>query len=167
MPTEATPLDPIDLSLLARLTTAGRASWAELGALVGLSAAAVADRVRSLEERGAIQGYAAILAPRSLGFDVLAFIALTLEHPRHRTGFLARVAAVAEVQECHHVVGDADYLLKVRCRDTAALEILLSESIKGIPGVARTHTTLALSSTKETTAIALDTPPTVAKKKGR
>ena len=166
MLTEATSLDPIDLSLLARLTSAGRASWAELGALVGLSAAAVADRVRRLEERGVIQGYAAILAPRSLGFDVLAFIALTLEHPRHRAAFLARITDLAEVQECHHVVGEADYLLKVRCRDTAALEILLSESIKGIPGVARTHTTLALSSAKHTTALSL-AAPSPARKKGR
>jgi Lrp/AsnC family leucine-responsive transcriptional regulator len=166
MLTESTSLDPIDLSLLARLTSAGRASWAELGALVGLSAAAVADRVRRLEERGVIQGYAAILAPRSLGFDVLAFVALTLEHPRHRTAFLARVADLAEIQECHHVVGEADYLLKVRCRDTAALEVLLSESIKGIPGVARTHTTLALSSTKDTTALPLAIPAP-AKKKAR
>ena len=166
MLTEATSLDPIDLSLLARLTSAGRASWAELGALVGLSAAAVADRVRRLEERGVIQGYAAILAPRSLGFDVLAFIALTLEHPRHRAAFLARITDLAEVQECHHVVGEADYLLKVRCRYTAALEILLSESIKGIPGVARTHTTLALSSAKHTTALPL-AAPSPARKKGR
>ena len=166
MLTEATSLDPIDLSLLARLTSAGRASWAELGALVGLSAAAVADRVRRLEERGVIQGYAAILAPRSLGFDVLAFVALTLEHPRHRAAFLTRIADLTEVQECHHVVGEADYLLKVRCRDTAALEILLSESIKGIPGVARTHTTLALSSAKHTTALSL-AAPSPARKKGR
>lgn len=165
MATDATSPDPTDLTLLARLSTAGRSSWAELGALVGLSAAAVADRVRRLEERGAIQGYAALLAPRSLGFDVLAFVALTLEHPRHRVTFLEKIADLAEVQECHHVVGDADYLLKVRCRDTAALEVLLSDSIKGIPGVARTHTTLALSSTKDTTTLPLAVPAPA--KKGR
>src|SRR5262245_33543111 len=103
MPSDAEELDTIDRSLLHRLSSTGRASWAGLGTLVGLSAAAVADRVRRLEERGVITGYAALLAPRSLGFDVLAFVALTLEHPRHRAAFLARIAEIPEIQECHHV----------------------------------------------------------------
>jgi Lrp/AsnC family transcriptional regulator, leucine-responsive regulatory protein len=147
--------DPIDLALLDRLSSSGRATWADLGTLVGLSAAAVADRVRRLEERRVVRRYAAILDPRSLGFDVLAFVAVSLEHPKHRAAFLARVGELAEIQECHHVIGEDDYLLKVRCRDTAALETFLSDGIKGIQGVARTRTTLALSSAKETTALPL------------
>ncbi|NJL91783.1 MAG: Lrp/AsnC family transcriptional regulator [Coleofasciculaceae cyanobacterium SM2_1_6] len=58
-----------------------------------------------------------------------------------------------EIQECHHVTGDDDYLLKVRCANTRSLEALISNQIKGLPGILRTRTTLALSTVKETPAL--------------
>src|SRR5262245_61639807 len=124
---KALDVDTIDLEILDRLSREGRASWADLGQHVGLSAPAAADRVRRLEERCVVRRYAALLDPRSLGLDVLAFVAVTLEHPRHRAAFLRSVDKLAAAQECHHVVGEDDFLLKVRCADTAALERLLTE----------------------------------------
>lgn len=58
--------------------------------------------------------------------------------------------ALAEVQECHHVTGEDDYWLKVRCRHTKDLERLISEDLKGLPGILKTRTTIALSTVKET-----------------
>lgn len=148
-------LDTLDSKILQHLLQQGRITWADLAARLGLSAPAAADRVRRLEERGIVQGYMARLDPTRLGYDITAFIAVTLEHPRDREPFLAQVKALAEIQECHHVTGDDDYLLKVRCRGTAGLEVLITESLKSLPGVLRTRTTLALSTVKETTALPL------------
>ena len=91
-----------------------------------------------------------------LGIGLTAFIGVTLARPRHRAGFLDLIQQLAEVQECHHAAGDFDYLLKVRCRGPADLERIVSDRIKAIPGVARTRTTIVLSTTKETTALPLD-----------
>lgn len=56
---------------------------------------------------------------------------------------------LAEVEECHHVAGDDDYILKVRCKHTEHLDKFLNEKLKTIPGISRTRTTIVLSSTKE------------------
>ena len=93
------------------------------------------------------------LDPLSVGYGLLAFVAVTMERPEHRAGFLAKVHALPEVQECHHIAGEDDYLLKVRCRDTADLERVISEELKGVPGVARTRTTISLKAVKETLVV--------------
>jgi Lrp/AsnC family leucine-responsive transcriptional regulator len=133
----------------------GRASWAELAPILGLSAPAAADRVRRLEERGVIQGYAALIDPEAVGLMLTAFVAVTLERPEHRDAFLAWANAMAAVQECHHVTGDHDYLLKVRCASTRALEALLTDGIKGLTGIAATRTTIVLRTRKETPILPL------------
>ncbi len=148
-------MDNTDVKALAHLMEHGRATWAELAVLLGLSAPAAADRVRRLEERRVIRGYAALIAPEAVGRALTAFVAITLQHPQHRAAFLARVTELPAVQECHHVAGDDDYVLKVRCGGTADLERLVSDDLKVLPGVARTRTTVVLSTTKETPALPL------------
>ena len=143
----------MDIKTISRLQTTGRESWTRLGELLGVTGPAAAERVRRLEERGVIRGYAAILDPEAVGARLTAFVAVTLEHPKHRRAFLARVDALAEVQECHHVAGDDDYWLKVRCSDTRHLDHVLSEELKTVPGVLRTRTTIVLGTTKETTLL--------------
>jgi Lrp/AsnC family leucine-responsive transcriptional regulator len=145
----------MDLKAAAHLQTAGRESWTRLAELLGVTGPAAADRVRRLEERGVIRGYAALLDPEAVGARLTAFVAVTLEHPKHRRAFLKRVEALAEVQECHHVAGDDDYLLKVRCSGTGHLDRVLSEELKGVPGVLRTRTTIVLGTLKETTVLPL------------
>jgi Lrp/AsnC family leucine-responsive transcriptional regulator len=145
----------MDVKAVARLQAAGRESWTRLGELLGVTGPAAADRVRRLEERGVIRGYAALLDPESVGARLTAFVAVTLEHPKYRRAFLKRVEGLAEVQECHHVAGDDDYLLKVRCSGTAHLDRVLSEELKGVPGVLRTRTTIVLGTVKETTVLPL------------
>lgn len=141
--------DRIDCMLLEQLAGQGRLTWTELGALVGLTGPAVAERVRKLEQAGVIQGYAALLEPARVGADLTAFIAVTVERPDQSPAFLARVGALPAVQECHHVAGEDSYLLKVRTAGTGGLERLISEQIKAIPGVVRTRSTIVLSTSKE------------------
>ncbi len=142
-------LDDLDYKILKHLASSGRATWSDLAAILGLSAPSTAERVKRLEERGVIMGYGAHLNHKSLGLSVTAFIALSLSHPKHIPRFLKAIHEMDEVHECHHVAGDDDYLLKVRCQDTESLDILLNAKLKTITGVARTKTTIVLSSAKE------------------
>jgi len=142
-------MDAVDTQIIAMLLHDGREAWARIGERVGLTGPAVAERVRRLEERGIIRGYSALVAPEPAGFPLTAFVSVTLETPHHRRAFLARVAGMPEVQECHHVTGDDDYLLKIRSRGPADLDRLLTEQLKGGPGVLRTRTLVVLRSEKE------------------
>ncbi len=146
----------MDIKAVTHLQATGRESWTRLGEMLGVTGPAAAERVRRLEERGVIRGYVALLDPEAVGARLTAFVAVTLEHPRYRRAFLKRVDALAEVQECHHVAGDDDYLLKVRCSGTGHLDRVLSEELKGVPGVLRTRTTIVLGTTKETTLLPLE-----------
>jgi Lrp/AsnC family leucine-responsive transcriptional regulator len=143
-------IDCFDLKIIKQLMERARTTWSELGAILGLSAPGAADRVRKLEERGIIKGYCALIDPEAIGYGLAAFIAVFLEKPEHRKGFLEVVLHKSEIQECHHIAGDEDYILKVRCRGTRDLERLVSEELKSIPGVSKTRTTIILSTVKET-----------------
>jgi Lrp/AsnC family leucine-responsive transcriptional regulator len=152
-------LDDLDIKILSLLARQGRITWSELASQLGLSPPATADRVKRLEERGVILGYGARLDAQALGLDLTAFISVTLDQPRHRQGFLAAVGENSAILECHHVTGDDDYLLKVRCRNTRALEYLISEEVKSIEGVLKTRTQIVLSTLKETLTPPLGPPP--------
>jgi Lrp/AsnC family leucine-responsive transcriptional regulator len=143
-------IDTIDYKAIEALMAQGRRTWADLAADLGLSAPAAADRVRRLEDRGIIRGYAALVDPAAAGCDLTAFVAVTLARPADRAPFLDLVARLPEVQECHHIAGDDDYLLKVRCAHTRDLDRVLSTELKSLPGVVRTRTTIVLSTLKET-----------------
>jgi Lrp/AsnC family transcriptional regulator, leucine-responsive regulatory protein len=144
-------LDSVDSKAIDRLSRDARESWADLGAALGLSAPAAAERVRRLQERGIIRGFTAVADPEAAGFPVLAFVAVTLARQDVRAAFLEAVRGHELIQECHHVAGDDDFLLKVRARGMRDLEHLLAEELKGRLGVARTRTTIVLGTAKETT----------------
>lgn len=146
-------MDSVDRDLLALVQVDGRRPYAELAAEVGLSVSAVNQRMRMLRARGVVAGVVALLDPRTVGLDVLAFVQILLDRPERDAAFRAGVSAVPAVLECHHVTGEWSYLLKVRARDTAHLEAVLSEQIKTLPGVVRSQTVIALSSSKETTVL--------------
>ncbi|MBE9077940.1 Lrp/AsnC family transcriptional regulator [Romeria aff. gracilis LEGE 07310] len=143
-------LDSLDLKIIQALSQQGRATWSELAERFEVSSPAIADRVRRLEKRGILQGYTIRLDAPQLGYDLTAFISVSLEKTEHRPAFLAYVESTAEIQECHHVTGSGDYLLKVRCRNTAQLEQIISHGLKGQASVGQTHTAIVLSTAKET-----------------
>ncbi|WCN36184.1 Lrp/AsnC family transcriptional regulator [Aneurinibacillus uraniidurans] len=150
-------MNALDYKILQLLTTNGRATWAELAANVGMSGPAIADRVRRLEEQGVIKGYTAILNPESVGYEMTAFISISIDQLEHRELFLARVPEIPEVQECHHVAGEYDYLLKVRCQGTKDLDRIISQELRRLPGVFKTQTTITLNTYKDTQKIPLPT----------
>ena len=138
-------MDAVDMKILALLAENARMTFSELAEQIGLSGPSTADRVRRLEERGAILGYCARIDAEALGLGLTAFIAVTLRGPDDREGFLIGIAVLPEVVECHHVAGEDDYLLKVHVDGTRGLETFVSDHLKALPGIARTRTTVVLS----------------------
>jgi Lrp/AsnC family transcriptional regulator, leucine-responsive regulatory protein len=149
-------MDTLDSKALTFLMKSGRATWAELGTLLGLSAVSAADRVRKLEEHGVIRGYAAIIDPAAVGHPLTAYVSVSLSSHRNRAAFLRGIEKMEQVSECHHVAGDDDYLLKVRCRGTQDLDHLLAHELKDKLGVARTRTTIVLSTAKESVQVPIE-----------
>jgi Lrp/AsnC family leucine-responsive transcriptional regulator len=139
-------IDDTDRGLLDALNEDGHASFAELGARVGLKAPSAHARVKRLEGQGVIRGYRAVIDPAPLGFGLGAFVAVTQASGYHWEEIEKAFHAMPEVEECHSVTGDDSYLLKVRVGDPAELEALLRR-INTVEGVARTRTVLILSTT--------------------
>ena len=146
-------LDSLDNKAIKLLLRNGRSSWAELGKELALSAPSAADRVHRLEQRGVIRGYAALVDPAAVGFPLTAYVSVTLASHRKRTAFLHAIEKMEQVAECHHVAGDDDYLLKVRCRGTQDLDHLLAIELKDKLGVAKTRTTIVLSTAKDSVRV--------------
>ena len=136
-------LDGRDLDILAALQEDGRATYADVGARVGLSASAVHERVRKLELAGVISGYRAVVDPEAIGLMVTALIAATPLDPRQPDDLPDRLADFPEVEDCYSVAGEANYILKVRTRTTSSLEELIRR-LRDKGGVA-TRTTVVLS----------------------
>ncbi|WP_338872154.1 Lrp/AsnC family transcriptional regulator [Myxococcus stipitatus] len=155
------PMDELDFRLVDLLQRDGRATQLELSRAVGLSQPAVAERIRKLEERGVVTGYAARVDATKLGKDITAFIGVSIEHPKYFEGFAKKVLALPDVLECHRVAGQDSYLLKVKSANTRTLDSLLVETLRTIAGVTRTQTTIVLSSIKEDTHVRV--PPEYAK----
>ncbi|MBX3638526.1 MAG: Lrp/AsnC family transcriptional regulator [Rubrivivax sp.] len=143
-------MDEVDLQILHLLAHNGRMTWAELAQRVRLSPPATAERAKRLEERGIIRGYAALIDREALGAGLTAFVDVDLVDSGRRPAFLALVASLPSVLECHHVTGDHDYRLKVACSGPRDLDRLINEVLKGDALVARTRTAIVLASPKET-----------------
>lgn len=116
-----TALDEIDRRLLAALQRDARLSFRALGREIGLSQPAVADRVRRLEEAGVLTGYRGLIDRGRAGLPVTAFLRVTCTRERFRAVH-GLAGALPDVLECHHITGEACFLLKVAAADLAGLE---------------------------------------------
>ena len=150
-------MDPIDYQILDLLQRDARTTQAQIAEEVGLSQPSVADRIRKLDQSGAVLGYVARLDARRMGNDIRAFVGVRISHPRHHDAFTRRIQQIADVLECHRVAGLDSYVLKVISRNTETLDELISATLRRIPGVTRTTTTIVLATVKETTVVPLQT----------
>jgi len=147
-------LDELDILILDTLQRNGRIKRSELAEVVKLSLPATSDRLRKLEDRGYIRGYAAVLDPAKFGKDITAFVQVSVDTSLHYDNFLKHVQKSPEILECHAITGEGSHLLKIRTDNTAALEHVLSQ-IQSWKEVRRTQTSIVLSTTKETLNINL------------
>jgi Lrp/AsnC family transcriptional regulator, leucine-responsive regulatory protein len=137
-------VDDIDQRLIAALVQDARTSYAELARLVGLSAPSVHERVRRLERAGVIRGYAADVDPAALGLGVTALVGILQREGAEQDDLAAALGQVPEVEDCWFVAGEEAFVVKVRVADVDALEHTLGV-LRRTPGVARTRTTVVLS----------------------
>ena len=148
-------IDGTDRTILMMLQENGRVSNAEIARQVEMAPSAVLERIRKLEERGVIKGYAAQLDPRALGQALLAYVLVRTDCGSWQVETATKIAAIPEVQEVHHIAGEDCFLVKVRTRDTAALGSLLRDRVSAIECVRSTRTTIVLDTVKETTEVNL------------
>lgn len=146
--TERSVLDRIDVELLELLQKDGRRPYAELGAAVGISGPAAHERVKKLEARGVITGYTVRVSAEAIGLAILAFTWVTQAPGTVATDLTGDFAAIPEIEACHHITGEADYLLKIRARDTNDLERVI-RAVQTTRHVFTTETDVAFSTAFE------------------
>ena len=143
-----------DTRILEILQRDGRRAYAELGAEIGMSGPSAHERVKKLEARGVITGYAALVDPEAVGLGILAFSWVTQAPGTSATDLTDDFASIPEIEECHHIAGEADYLIKVRARDTRDLERVL-RLVQATRHVFTTETDVVFSSGFERRPLAL------------
>ena len=154
-------LDATDRRILGLVQKDAALAQAEIARRVGLSTAAVHERLKKLESARVIRRWTAVVDPMAVGAQVCAFIEVFFEHPRFEKGFIERVKKLDAVQECHHITGEFSLLLKVRVADMPALQALLLEQLSGHEGVRQTRTVMVLSTVKEATFVDTSGPGAV------
>ena len=144
-------LDRTDQTILAELQRNGRLSNRELAEKVHLSESACLRRVRSLEEAGVIDRYAALVSQTKVGLPGNVFVSITLNRQEQAdlAAFEEAVRRVPEVMECYLMTGQQDYLLRVVVTDPADFERLHSQHLTRLPGVARVQSSFALRTVRK------------------
>lgn len=144
-------MDRIDRKILAELQGEARLSVVEIARRVGLTKTPCAERIRKLERNGVIRGYHAELDPDAVGAGhvVMVQVLLTSTSGHDLKRFNEGARRIPEIESCHMIAGDFDYLLKVRTRDIAAYREVMSDKISELPCVRQTHTYVVMEVVKD------------------
>jgi len=140
-------MDHIDYKILSCLKENSRENASNIGAKINLSTSAVIERIKKLEKSGIIEGYTTIINQSVLGREIMAFIYVSLEHPKYNENFIRMINDNSSIAECYYIAGDFDFILKVITKSGKYLEGILNY-IKAINGVSLTRTSLVLSTNK-------------------
>lgn len=140
-------MDDTDSKILEMLKENSRVNASVIADVVGMSVSTVAERIKKLENSGIIKKYTLALDSRLVGMDVLAFISISLEHPKYNDSFISNINQNRNVIECHYITGDFDFMLKVMTESMDGLSEVLNV-IKSIKGVSLTRTIIVLSTPK-------------------
>ncbi len=144
---KVSPVEDLDAQILKLLAADGRMSFTDLGKATGLSTSAVHQRVKRLEQRGVIKGYAASIDYDQIGQPLTAFISIRPIDPSQPDDSPERLRDISEIESCWSVAGDESYILKVRVATPADLEDLLAR-VRAAANVS-TRTTIVLSTPYE------------------
>ncbi|AKU21507.1 MULTISPECIES: Lrp/AsnC ligand binding domain-containing protein [unclassified Massilia] len=154
-------LDKLDRKILRILQEDGRISMKDLSEQVGLSITPAIERVKRMERDGVITGYHARISPPALGATLLVFVEITLNQKSALVfeQFRREVLRIPEVQECHLVSGDFDYLIKARIREMAEYRKLLGDMLLNLPGAAQSKSYVVMEEIKETLVLSTEAAP--------
>lgn len=150
-------LDSIDLAILDHLQRDGRMTQASLAKAVNLAPASLLARLRKLQDSGMVKEVVARLDRVALGYGLLVFVQVSLALHRERPieRFRKAMRDLPEVQECHHVSGEFDFLLKVVVKDMADYERFVRERLTRVEGVGKLESCFVLHTSKEKCSIPL------------
>ncbi|MFA9218113.1 MAG: Lrp/AsnC ligand binding domain-containing protein [Sphingomonadaceae bacterium] len=153
-------LDKLDRKILRILQEDGRISMKDLSEQVGLSITPAIERVKRMERDGVITGYHARIDPPALGAKLLVFVEITLHQKSASVfeQFRREVLRIPEVQECHLVSGDFDYLIKARIHEMAEYRKLLGDMLLQLPGAAQSKSYVVMEEIKETLVLSTELP---------
>ncbi len=137
-------IDGIDKIILNKLMQNARTPILSIAREVGISGAAIHQRLRKLEVSGLIAGSKFIMNPKVLGFKTLAFIGIFLDSSSKYNEAVKRLKEINEVIESHYTTGNYAIFVKILCRDNEHLMQVLNHDIQNIKGVSRTETFISL-----------------------
>ena len=137
-------IDGIDKKILRFLMADARKPVLEIARKIGISGAAIHQRLRKLEASGLIAGSKFIINPKVLGYTTMAYIGIYLDKAMSNPLAVKELQKIPEVLECHYTTGNWSILIKVLCRDNEHLMHVLNRDIQQIEGVSRTETFISL-----------------------
>lgn len=138
-------IDAIDRKILTQLINNARMPFLEIARECKISGAAIHQRVKKLEDAGVIMGSCLAVNPKSLGYDVCAFIGIRVQDSKMNRQTVGFLKDIDEVVDCHYITGEFNILIKVYCYDNEHLMHTIFDRIQNIPGVVQTETFISLS----------------------
>ncbi|MCO4822528.1 MAG: Lrp/AsnC ligand binding domain-containing protein [Flavobacteriaceae bacterium] len=137
-------IDGIDKAILRALMEDARTPILEIARNVGISGAAIHQRLRKLEKSELISGSKFVINPKILGYTTMAFVGIFLDKAMSNPDAVRQLKKIPEVLECHYTTGNWSILVKILCKDNEHLMQVLNKDIQTIPGVSRTETFISL-----------------------
>lgn len=141
---ENVKIDGIDKKILRFLMTDARKPVLEIARNIGISGAAIHQRLRKLENSGLITGSKFVVNPKVLGYSTMAYVGIYLDKAMSNPVAVKALEQIPEVLECHYTTGNWSILIKVLCKDNEHLMQVLNNKIQQIDGVSRTETFISL-----------------------
>lgn len=144
-------LDKIDLKILKILQQNSKITNLDLSKKIGLSPAPTLERVKKLENSNVIESYHAKINPQSIGLNVKTFVLVSLAWQKENAlnNFLEKIRQIEEIVECYIITGEADFLIKIVCKDIPVYEQLLFKTLSQIEEIERLKTLMTLSTVKD------------------
>ncbi len=137
-------IDGIDKRIILELTNNSRTPVLEISRKIGISGAAIHQRIRKLEDSGLISGHHLKLNPKVLGYSTLAFVGVYFDKAERNSEAIKSMKNIPEILECYYTTGNWSVLIKILCKDNEDLMLILNKKIQSIEGVSRTETFISL-----------------------
>lgn len=143
--------DKIDLKILKILQENSKITNLDLSKKIGLSPAPTLERVKKLEQSGIIKSYHALVDTQAIGLSVKTFVLVSLAWQKENAlnAFLDKIKQIEEITECYIITGEADFLIKIVCKDIPTYEQLLFKTLSQIEEIERLKTLMTLSTVKD------------------
>ncbi len=151
-------MDRVDLKILKILQRNSKITNLELSKQIGLSPAPTLERVKKLEQADIIESYHAVVKPQAIGLSVKTFVLVSLAWQKENAlnNFLEKIKKIDEITECYIITGEADFLIKIDCKDLPSYEQLLFKTLSQIEEIERLKTLMTLSTVKNSKILPYD-----------